>query len=87
MMLTRMSRAPRVLMALVWVAVFLLLHLAGGRQYVGVLSGTRVGGAPELVFGLLYALAWFGAVLLAPILLLAGLADAALPRPPSAKRR
>ncbi|NTX09667.1 hypothetical protein HUA76_02615 [Myxococcus sp. CA056] len=73
--------------ALTLVAVFLLLHLLGGRQYVGALSsGTREGGALGLVLGLLYALAWFGAVLLAPILLLAGLAGASLQGAPPTRR-
>ncbi|MFY0571799.1 hypothetical protein ACN28E_49330 [Archangium lansingense] len=64
--------------ALVMTAVFLLLHLLGGRHYVGVLSGTLEGGRSGLVFGLFYALSWFSAVLLVPVLLLAGLAKAAL---------
>ncbi|NTX06412.1 hypothetical protein [Myxococcus sp. CA040A] len=72
--------------ALTLVAVFLLLHLLGARQYVGALSGTREGGALGLVLGLLYALAWFGAVLLAPILLLAGLAGASLQGAPPTRR-
>ncbi|RKH18755.1 hypothetical protein D7Y13_27885 [Corallococcus praedator] len=75
-----MMRHPFVLFALGTFAVFLLLHLAGGRQYVGVLSGTVVGGAGGAGLGLLYALAWFGAVLAAPVLLLAGLLDGALAR-------
>lgn len=72
--------------ALTLVAVFLLLHLLGGREYVGALSGAKEGGALGLVLGLLYALAWFGAVLLAPILLLAGLAGASLQRAPPTRR-
>ncbi|MFP2930524.1 hypothetical protein ACLESO_36060 [Pyxidicoccus sp. 3LG] len=66
--------------ALVTVALFVLLHLLGGREYVGVLSGTLDGGPFGLGFGLAYAVSWFGAVLLAPILLLAGLADLSLRR-------
>jgi hypothetical protein len=66
--------------ALGMAAVFLLLHLLGGRQYVGVLSGTLEGGQSGLLFGLAYALSWFSAVLLVPVLLLAGLADVALRR-------
>lgn len=71
-----MMRHPFVITALGIAAVFLSLHLGGGRQYVGVLSGTVVGGPWSMGFGLVYALAWFGAVLVAPVLLLAGLADA-----------
>jgi hypothetical protein len=66
--------------ALMLTAVFLLLHLSGGRDSVGVLSGTLEGGQSGLVFGLAYALSWFSAVLLAPVLLLAGLGDVALGR-------
>lgn len=66
--------------ALGMTAVFLLLHLFGGREYVGVLSGTLEGGQSGLLFGLAYALSWFSAVLLAPVLLLAGLAKAVLSR-------
>ncbi|RYZ43073.1 MAG: hypothetical protein EOO71_04905 [Myxococcaceae bacterium] len=75
-----MMRHPFVVAALGLFALFLLSHLAGGRQYVGVLSGTVVGGAGGAGFGLLYVLAWFGAVLAAPVLLLAGLLDGALAR-------
>lgn len=66
--------------ALVMTAVFLLLHLLGGRDSVGLLSGTMEGAGSGLAFGILYTLSWFSTVLLAPILLLAGLADRALGR-------
>ncbi|MGE6758227.1 hypothetical protein ACQKGO_09465 [Corallococcus interemptor] len=75
-----MMRHPFILAALGLGALFLALHLGGGRGAVGVLSGTVVGGPWRMGFGVLYALAWFGAVLVAPVLLLAGLADAALQR-------
>ncbi|RKG86260.1 hypothetical protein [Corallococcus terminator] len=80
-----MMRHPFVLASLGLFAVFLLLHLTGGRQYVGVLSGTVVGGSWGAGFGLLYVLAWFGAVLAAPVLLLAGLLDSAFARASRAK--
>ncbi len=56
-------------------AVFAALHLAGAREHVGFLSGTagpegwsRAGSA---AFGLAYVFFYFGAVLVAPILVLA----------------
>ncbi|PTL79742.1 hypothetical protein [Vitiosangium sp. GDMCC 1.1324] len=66
--------------ALGMTGVFLLLHLLGGRDCVGLLSGTMEGGNTRLAFGILYTLSWFSAVLLVPVLLLAGLADLALLR-------
>ncbi|MFL5352129.1 hypothetical protein [Archangium sp.] len=71
--------------ALVVTALFLLLHLSGGREAVGLLSGTLEGGGSSLVLGIAYTLSWFSAVLLAPVLLLAGLADLALRRRALAK--
>lgn len=73
--------------SLVMAAVFGMLHLLGGRQYVGMLSGTLEGGLAGLVFGVLYMLSWFTTVLLVPILLLAGLATVALHRVRLVKRR
>ncbi|NMO15134.1 hypothetical protein HPC49_04335 [Pyxidicoccus fallax] len=64
--------------ALVMATAYLVLHLLGGRGYVGMLSGTLAGGPAGMAFGVLYALSWFSTVLLVPILLLAGLAHAAL---------
>lgn len=52
------------------------------RDYVSVLSGTPVPGVPleeALVGGAIYVLAWFGAVLVAPVLAIAA-ALAELPR-------
>ncbi|QSQ27737.1 hypothetical protein JY651_23780 [Pyxidicoccus parkwayensis] len=71
-----------VMLHFAWVLTvgFLLLHLAGGRDCVGVLSGTREGGVASLALGLAYTLSWFSVVLLAPPLLLAGLARLALQR-------
>lgn len=66
--------------ALGMTALFLLLHLSGGREAVGLLSGTLEGDNARLVLGITYTLSWFSAVLLAPVLLLAGLADLALQR-------
>ena len=81
-----MMRHPFVLAALGIGALFLALHLGGGRESVGVLSGTVVGGPWSMGFGVLYALSWFGAVLVAPVLLLAGVADVLLGRVLRARR-
>lgn len=75
-----MMRHPFILAALGIGALFLALHLGGGRESVGVLSGTVVGGPWSMGFGILYALSWFSAVLVAPVLLLAGMADVLLDR-------
>jgi len=58
--------------AFVMVAAFAVLSLLGGRDAVSVLSGT-VSTAGGALLGLSYALAWFGALLLAPPLLVTGL--------------
>jgi hypothetical protein len=54
---------------------FALLHLAGARTCVGLLSGTLRGGDLELVIGLAYVLAWFAVVVVVPIVTLAVLFD------------
>ena len=55
--------------------VFLLCHAAGLREYTTVLSGTSpTGNAADkfsLALAVLYALSYFGLVLVVPILLLA----------------
>lgn len=61
-------------------AVFAALHLAGARAHVGLLSGTAPASDADVVLGAAYALAWFGAVLVAPIAVLAVLLDAACGR-------
>ncbi|QRK09918.1 hypothetical protein JQX13_07390 [Archangium violaceum] len=68
-------------------ALFLLLHLFGGRDAVGLLSGTLEGDNSRLVLGIAYTLSWFSAVLLAPVLLLAELSLRRLSRsaPPGAR--
>jgi hypothetical protein len=54
---------------------FLILHLAGLREFTTVLSGTagsvELGWATSAFLGLLYVCGWLGFVVLAPILLLA----------------
>lgn len=56
---------------------FALLHLCGARRYVSILCGTFEAGAAPVslpsVLGLLYALAWVAATVVAPMLLLAAL--------------
>ena len=71
-----MTRAPRrlALAALAAALPLLLLHLAGARPCVSVLSGTYPAGvapATAEVLGVLYVAAWAFATLVAPILLLA----------------
>lgn len=58
--------------ALLLVVMFGALHLAGAREYVAMLSGTHPAGPEEVLFGVAYVLAWFGAILVAPILGIAG---------------
>jgi hypothetical protein len=60
-----------ILVALLLAVVYGLLHVAGGRAEVGILSGTLAGSDLDRLFGLAYALAWFGFVLVVPVLLLA----------------
>lgn len=58
--------------ALAMVAAALLLQLVGARDAVSVLSGTRPGSGWHALLGLAYAMAYFSAVVLAPILGSAG---------------
>ena len=65
---------PMLWPALGMVVGFGVLHLAGARDAVSVLSGTPVEGmsmAVAAALGAAYVLAYFGAVLLAPILVVA----------------
>jgi hypothetical protein len=59
---------------------FALLHLAGARAHVGLLSGTLPASRLDLGLGLGYVLGWFGVVLVAPIVALAVILDAACGR-------
>lgn len=72
-------RRSAVVIAAVLAIGFLLLHGAGARAYVGVLSGQAASDA-ETALGLLYVVAWFGFVVVAPILTLAVILDAACGR-------
>lgn len=60
--------------ALVAFTVFGVLHLAGLREHMAFLSGTVPASSASLAAGLVYAGSWFFAVLVAPVLLLSGLA-------------
>ena len=59
--------------AIVLVVAFLVLDLLGGRHEVGFLSGTVPAGDGVPLLGAAYLLAWFGAVIVAPILVIASL--------------
>ena len=66
-----MTPKKLLLRAAILSAAYLLLHLAGGRHYVGFLSGTPVGGVGALALGCAYVVMHFGFVIVAPILTLA----------------
>jgi len=62
-------------LALLLALLYAALHSLGLRDWVSVLSGTPVPGVPfeqAALGGALYVLAYFGAVLFAPILAIAG---------------
>jgi hypothetical protein len=66
-------------------AVYLLLHLLGGREHVGFLCGSLPSGDAgpwQLTKGALYLLAYFGFVLAVPVLVLAAGIFSALLRLP-----
>ena len=54
-------------------ALLVALHLGGVRADLGILSGTRVASERQLQLAVLYVLAWFGVIVVAPVLLLARL--------------
>lgn len=68
--------SPRFLLtrALAIGVLFLLLHLAGLREYTTFLSGTSGAGAGlrlSFFYGSLYILSYLGAIVLAPIMIIA----------------
>lgn len=69
-------RRGAIVAAVAVTAGFAVLHLAGGRAQVGLLSGTLPAGRLDLALGLLYVLGWFGVVLAAPVVVLAVLLEA-----------
>ena len=58
-------------LSLALIFLFLLLHLLGSREHVGVLSGTSSASLPQQLLGLLYLFSFVAAVFLSPIFLLA----------------
>jgi hypothetical protein len=66
--------------AIVILIVFAALHLLGWRDDTRILSGTSLPSSGAVFRGFLYATAYFAAVILAPILLLAGAIQAAIQR-------
>lgn len=78
-----MPRSARVLVAAVVAMTASLgaLHVAGARDAVSVLSGTMPsGGGASASLGVLYVLAWFGAVVAGPPMLIAAALLTALRR-------
>lgn len=67
------TKTPARLLALAacLAVAYLACHLLGLRESVGLLSGTLPATEQELLVGLFTVLAWFGAVLVAPVLALA----------------
>ncbi len=58
-------------LAACFAVVYAACHLLGLRESVSLLSGTLPATEEELFVGLFTVLAWFGAVLVAPVLALA----------------
>ena len=58
--------------ALLLTGIYLLGHLFGLRELTSILSGTLPGTAGQAMLGLVYVMSWFGFVLVAPILTIAG---------------
>jgi hypothetical protein len=66
--------------AILILTVFAALHLLGWRDDTRILSGTSLPSSGAVFRGFLYAASYFAAVILAPILLLAGAIQAAIQR-------
>jgi len=66
--------------AVLILGVFAALDLLGWRDDMRILSGTSLPSSGAVFRGFLYAAAYFGAVILSPILLLAGAIQAAIQR-------
>ena len=83
-----LSPAGLVARALLLVVVFGLCEFAGWREHTTFISGTApsvdAGISSSLTFGLIYMLAYFGLVLVAPILFLAASFVVLWPRSPQA---
>jgi|SRR5688572_18497274 hypothetical protein len=79
---TRLLLASAVLAA----APLLLLELGGARIHASILTGQLPASAADGLAGLAYVLAWFSAILLAPILAIAGSLVFAATRAVSSRR-
>jgi hypothetical protein len=66
-----LTRRLAVVVAALICVGFVVLHLFGARAEVGLLSGTLPASDAAVAVGVLYVAAWFGFVLVAPILVLA----------------
>ena len=72
---------PLLITALLLVLALGFFHALGMREEVSVLSGTAPPGAhASPLLGVVYALSWFAALIVAPILALAALIERALAR-------
>lgn len=59
-------------LALILSGLFWAGHFTGFRESAAIISGTLPANELELFFGAFYVLCWFGFVLVAPILAIAG---------------
>ena len=75
-----LSPAGSVAHAVLILGVFATLHLLGWRDDTRILSGTSLPSSGAVFRGFLYSAAYFAAVILSPILLLAGAIQAAIQR-------
>ena len=75
-----LSPAGLVAHAVVILGLFATLHLLGWRDDTRILSGTSLPSSGAVFRGFLYSAAYFAAVILSPILLLAGAIQAAIQR-------
>lgn len=72
---------PLLITALLLVLALGFFHALGMREEVSILSGTAPPGAhASPLLGVVYALSWFAALIVAPILALAALIDLGLAR-------
>jgi hypothetical protein len=76
-LLTTLRKAALLIAALL-IVTLAVLSLLGMRNDVGVLSGTRPSSLGSVAAGIAYAMSWFGAVVVAPPLLLFVAVDALL---------
>ncbi len=65
----------RLVLAGLIAAAYLTLAALGGRDLVGILSGTLPASEHDALAGVAYVLAWFGITIIAPILVGSTLID------------